>query len=154
MTFAADARWTALAVVLAVAAADASAKGPHRAHAPITSCAAAVAHFAACRSPHDCEDVAYPCAPFGCDAAGKTCATSCEADVDCAAGAKCNVAASACVFVGYSCHDPFTVIGTDGTESSCAPYRCVAGACRNGCSVDADCAPGHACGGGVCTAKP
>jgi len=45
----------------------------------------------------------------------------------------------------YSCSDPFTIQDSDGTLTSCAPYRCKAGACNRYCDVGADCAQGYNC---------
>jgi MYXO-CTERM domain-containing protein len=39
---------------------------------------------------------------------------------------------------------------TDGTETSCVPYKCVAGACRSSCDTTSDCASGYECKSKTC----
>lgn len=50
--------------------------------------------------------------------------------------------------------DGASVLETDGSSTSCAPYVCSEGECRTGCAVSSDCAPGSVCdtslGAGQC----
>jgi hypothetical protein len=41
-----------------------------------------------------------------------------------------------------------------GEPRSCAPFTCLAGACRTTCASNAECAPGRSCNNGSCGPKP
>jgi hypothetical protein len=88
------------------------------------------------------------CAPYGCTAG--TCNAACAVNSDCASGAVCVAASQTCTQAGTMCKDAFTVISPGGAETSCSPYTCAAGSCREVCSSDSDCADGHVCSGAAC----
>jgi hypothetical protein len=87
---------------------------------------------------------AYPCDPYGCDNQGLSCNTSCITHLDCSEGGMCNVNGK-CVTRLAICKDEFTVQAPDGTETSCAPYKCKAGACQQQCVTTQECAPDYEC---------
>jgi hypothetical protein len=89
----------------------------------------------------------YPCAPFACNGsgAGATCRNSCVSSADCSSGSACDTATGQCTFAGNQCKDSFTIRAPDETETSCAPYRCQAGACKEHCFDNTECAPGYTC---------
>ena len=128
------------------------------------SCAGFVGADVTCQEPSCIEGVATPAAR--CDGKGscavepgiecgayvcgeQTCLTSCTSDDDCTGDNRC--ADGVCV-TAATCGDATTVVDVDGKETSCAPYLCVAGACRDSCGAASDCAPGFVCDtvGGVC----
>ncbi len=90
------------------------------------------------------------CAPFGC--AVLECATTCSGTIPCAVGYQC--ADGACVPTRASCTpDRVSRMGTDGSLTSCAPYRCTGGACLERCAAESDCADGMSCrSDGACAA--
>ena len=90
------------------------------------------------------------CLPYDCVPGGTTCASRCATNADCAAGAVCDRDAGECAVSDATCKDGFTVLTPEGQEHDCAPYRCVAGACRDACSTSNDCASGYACEGSSC----
>jgi hypothetical protein len=94
--------------------------------------------------------VRFSCFPYRCEPAARACKTDCVSSGDCAAGAVCNLATAECAPIGYQCKDAFTVQASDGTSSSCSPYRCVAGACQSTCSGNLDCADPSKCSNGLC----
>jgi hypothetical protein len=87
---------------------------------------------------------AYPCDPYGCDNEGRTCNSSCSSNADCSEGGSCN-GNGRCVTRLAECKNDFTVKAPDGTETSCAPYLCKAGACQQQCVEDRECAPDYVC---------
>jgi len=91
------------------------------------------------------DDVNKSCGAYTCNPATSDCLTSCHSNDDCAEGAVCNVQSSQCAVVNYACKDTFTVVRSDGSETSCSPYKCENGACRTLCDVDNDCASDHLC---------
>jgi len=113
---------------------------------PKLTCAKGVAKVQTCNAAGQCVTQAYPCFPYGCDAAGQTCHDMCKTVADCANGADCNTTTGVCAPYGSSCRDPFTIRNADGTTTSCVPYSCAGGACRSTCSTNADCFTGHHCG--------
>lgn len=90
------------------------------------------------------------CVPSGCDPVAKACIKTCTKDGDCAAGATCDIGTGKCAVTDNTCKDVFTVISPGGSQTSCAPYRCVAGACQQQCVIDADCATGYTCNASAC----
>ncbi len=94
--------------------------------------------------------VSYPCFPYACNKAAKTCNDKCSSDGQCAAGAKCNAAKSECVPQPSTCSDPFTIELATGQSVSCKPYMCNGGACQQQCSADTDCASGTRCANSHC----
>ena len=88
---------------------------------------------------------AIPCAPYGCDADGITCANSCTTDSDCSQGAECEHFSGRCTTGPYTCSDQNHVRAASGTETDCTPYACAAGACREQCTQNNHCAPGYSC---------
>ena len=119
---------------------------------PVSSCSKGVATLNQPQDgARDCVTTAViPCFPYSCDGSGKYCGSSCSANADCAPGAHCNTTLGACAPYGYVCKDTFTVESSDGSDTSCSPYKCVAGQCRDSCSAPADCDRNHSCIGGVC----
>jgi hypothetical protein len=89
--------------------------------------------------------LSYPCQPWTCDDEGFTCRTGCETNAECTAGSVCNWTRKECVPQSYSCKNAFDIVSADGKETSCAPYRCAAGTCREQCRTDVDCSPGYEC---------
>ncbi len=84
------------------------------------------------------------CGEYACS--GDVCGTSCTNDADCADKFRC--LAAVCVPKDAAVCDPndaLVVIAPDGERSTCSPYVCEAGACRDACTVTDQCAPGHVC---------
>ena len=94
--------------------------------------------------------VRYPCFPYSCDPTKSTCRTECQSSADCAAGTVCDLAQSQCTTIGYQCKDAFTIQASDGTQTSCFPYRCAAGSCQSRCDGGPDCGDGYHCANGTC----
>ncbi len=119
---------------------------------PLSSCSKGVATLNQTGDgANDCVTTAViPCFPFSCDGDGTYCGSNCSTNADCAPGAHCNTALGACAPYGYVCKDSFTVESSDGSDTSCSPYKCSAGQCRDSCSAPADCDRNHNCIGGVC----
>ena len=90
------------------------------------------------------------CVPFGCDPIARACIRTCIKDGDCAAGAMCDIGSGKCAVAGNTCKDAFTVVSPNGSQTSCAPYRCVAGGCQQQCVSDGDCSEGYVCRGSAC----
>lgn len=92
-----------------------------------------------------------------------------QGPVSCGTNGRCQSGSCQKYSQGTSCKDPtcaalsttFTAAstcdgaGTCGTPapSSCVPYRCGVGACKNACAIDADCAPPAVCANGSCGLK-
>jgi hypothetical protein len=93
---------------------------------------------------------AIGCAPYACDASAKSCRASCKADGDCASGSKCDMGSGQCAAISTTCKDASTLVTADGKEQTCAPYRCLGGACQQQCGTSADCTAGAACTDGKC----
>lgn len=82
------------------------------------------------------------------------CPTKCEADADCASNASCDPATKTCVS-RVICADAETLKDLTGKQTSCAPYKCIADACRAQCGSVDDCAAGFVCDyGGRCVQPP
>jgi hypothetical protein len=92
-----------------------------------------------------------PCAPFACK--GTHCAASCASDDDCAKGNRCDVGTGTCVSRG-ACDGAHTVVGTDGSETECAPYRCDDQGCKSACETSEDCTSQAICDGKQCVLVP
>jgi MYXO-CTERM domain-containing protein len=90
------------------------------------------------------------CLPYTCDSATGACKTTCTFDGDCSQGAKCDTSTGKCAVTTATCKGPYTVAQPNGQEESCAPYKCVGGACVDSCSTDNDCAPGYDCDAPTC----
>ena len=97
--------------------------------------------------------VSYPCFPYACNKAAKTCNDKCSSDGDCAAGAKCNSSKAQCVPQPASCRDPFTIEMANGAEVSCKPYMCNGGSCQQQCSADTECSSDYRCASSHCVKK-
>ncbi len=109
-----------------------------------TSCSAAVATVTVCQGLDCSTKLRYPCAPFGCDAQGKTCGTSCSISKDCAPGHECDYVTQQCVPVSYRCGYG-KVIASWGAEYSCDGHACQAGACVAHCGSNLNCVDGYSC---------
>jgi hypothetical protein len=72
------------------------------------------------------------------------CPSSCESDADCAQNASCEPTEKKCVS-RVICVDAATLKDLAGKTTSCAPFTCVADACRTQCGSVDDCAPGFVC---------
>ncbi len=127
-----------------------AAKAPEA--CPVSSCSKGVATLNQTGDrANDCVTTAViPCFPYSCDGNGNYCGAACSTNADCATGAHCNTTVRACAPYGYVCKDSFTVESSDGSDTSCSPYKCSAGQCRDSCSAPADCDRNHRCIGGVC----
>ena len=111
--------------------------------------ASVMAH--ACEGSGTCQpSVAKNCTPYLCDQAATDCLTACASTADCVAGAVCNVQTGECAPASPTCKDAYTVQEPDGSETSCVPYRCEAGARLDSCDVPSDCAQGYVCINQVC----
>ncbi len=101
-----------------------------------------------------CQETSTACSPYACDNASASCKQTCNTKTDCATEATCEVVSKQCVLAGSTCKDSFTVKHPDGTETTCAPYTCAAGACRDSCSTSNDCSNGYSCSGKSCVLTP
>ncbi|MDB5217308.1 MAG: Flagellar hook-length control protein FliK, partial [Myxococcaceae bacterium] len=82
------------------------------------------------------------------------CPTKCDNDGDCASNASCDPATKTCVS-RIICADSQTLRDLTGQQTSCAPYKCIADACRTQCGSVDDCAAGFVCDyGGRCVEAP
>lgn len=97
--------------------------------------------------------VSYPCFPYACNKAAKTCNDKCSSDAQCAAGAKCNASQSQCVPQPTTCRDPWSIEMANGSQVSCQPYMCNAGACQQQCTADSECSSGFHCANSHCVKK-
>lgn len=82
------------------------------------------------------------------------CPNKCDGDGDCASNATCDPATKTCVS-RVICADRQTLKELTGKQTSCAPYNCIADACRTQCGSVDDCADGFVCDyGGRCVQAP
>ena len=82
------------------------------------------------------------------------CPNKCETDDDCASSASCDPATKTCVS-RVICADAETLKDLTGKQTSCAPFKCIADACRAQCGSVDDCATGFVCDyGGRCVQPP
>ena len=82
------------------------------------------------------------------------CPNKCDNDGDCASNASCDPATKTCVS-RVICADSQTLKDLTGKQTSCAPYGCIADACRTQCGSVDDCATGFVCDyGGRCVEAP
>jgi len=84
------------------------------------------------------------CGGFACDIASATCKAFCAGPADCVKGfdcrgGVCKPTTDVCATSGSAVTHP------DGTETSCAPFACKAGACLKECASTSDCAGGTVC---------
>lgn len=115
------------------------------------ACDAAAVVSLECTGDGDCENVAVKnCAPYACDSNTTNCLTACINNDDCSSGAQCNPDTGECGNADAVCKDAFTVANADGSETSCKPYKCQGGVCRELCDNSNDCADGYACQGSKC----
>jgi hypothetical protein len=112
-----------------------------------TSCKGDVDVISVCDGAGCTQLASYACVPYTCAKNGVECTSHCTSNADCGQGAECNTARGECASYFGTCEDARTVKSPAGSLSSCAPYRCVAGACQQQCSVDipGDCAAGWSC---------
>lgn len=104
----------------------------------------------ACDGFGKCQADVKDCVRFKCDAETKTCKTTCATSDDCATGSVCDPVSKQCAISGATCVNETTLKLADGTEHSCAPYECQAGACRTSCDTAGDCAAGKVCTNNKC----
>jgi hypothetical protein len=82
------------------------------------------------------------------------CPATCETDAECASNATCDPSTKTCVS-RVICIDNQTVKDLTGKQTGCAPFKCLAGACRTQCGSVDDCATGFVCDyGGRCVQPP
>lgn len=82
------------------------------------------------------------------------CPSTCETDDDCASAATCDPSTKTCVS-RVICIDSQTLKDLSGAQTSCAPFKCIADACRTQCGSVDDCADGFVCDyGGRCVQAP
>jgi MYXO-CTERM domain-containing protein len=82
------------------------------------------------------------------------CPSKCDTDADCASNATCDPATKTCVS-RVICADAETLKDLTGKQTSCAPFKCIADACRSQCGSVDDCAAGFVCDyGGRCVQAP
>ncbi len=93
------------------------------------------------------------CGPYLCDESSGLCKTSCSYAYDCASGAECNNMSRRCVYWTFSCKDAYTLVSAWGDETSCYPYKCKAGYCKEHCYDPGGCADGWECKNGRCFEK-
>jgi MYXO-CTERM domain-containing protein len=102
-----------------------------------------------CNGSGACVPTPRPCAPYLCGS--DTCLTSCKTGDDCRPGIPCKD--GSCVpGLAATCSANGVLVAVDGTEKSCAPYRCTDGACGTSCTLDTECASGAKCNAGKCEA--
>ncbi|MFO0679755.1 MAG: kelch repeat-containing protein [Polyangiaceae bacterium] len=110
------------------------------------ACVDGVATLAArCDGKGTCNELPeVPCAPYLCVADG--CGVRCDADPDCDARFRCDVATRRCVAKEAStCEPPSSLVSPDGLRVDCAPYRCEGSACLKSCKSVDDCVAGKVC---------
>jgi hypothetical protein len=91
------------------------------------------------------------CGHYACEVSAGACFVSCDTNAACAVGSVCDTGVRTCAAVLQPrCKDSTTVIDPAGAEFSCAPYTCAAGACRQRCSTEAECAAGAECASSRC----
>lgn len=82
------------------------------------------------------------------------CPNKCESDGDCAQSATCDPSTKTCVS-RVICIDNQTLKDLTGKQTGCAPFKCIADACRTQCGSVDDCAEGFVCDyGGRCVQPP
>jgi len=115
------------------------------------SCAIALDEGASCTSDQACKSASCingscctvsRCAPYACSGSG--CASACDDDDDCAPGARCDVPTKRCK-ADSACSDERTAVGSDGKQTSCAPFLCSDGLCITRCTSTEQCVTGNAC---------
>lgn len=117
------------------------------------TCSSSVVRVSVCNG-ETCEHVlTAPCAPYGCDAKGEWCASSCSSDANCAEGSVCATTTGKCAWMPTRCIDNFAIKSPNGQVESCMPYRCLANACQQQCATNSDCAPGWSCEDGTACVK-
>ena len=82
------------------------------------------------------------------------CPAKCETDAECASNATCDPSTKTCVS-RVICIDSQTLKDLTGKQTPCAPFKCIADACRTQCGSVDDCADGFVCDyGGRCVQAP
>jgi N-acetylneuraminic acid mutarotase len=94
----------------------------------------------ACPSP-----VTSSCGGFTCAPSGKACNTTCTVQSDCVDGYACNSAGTCVRVLGTCSSDGLSVVASDGTTTTCAPYLCKGSGCLTRCDSTADCYVGWTC---------
>jgi hypothetical protein len=94
-----------------------------------------------------------PCDPYTClqdEDHPASCRTGCNEDSECTPGNVCSPWHQCVPYVffcvgGNEYVTGETLVGTDGSSVSCAPYRCNGSICLNRCNSIAECASGYVC---------
>lgn len=94
-----------------------------------------------------------PCYPYSCDKKNNLCGKSCSSDSECAVGAVCNKATKLCAPYVAMCSDNEHIIDSRGAVYSCSPFSCEAGACKESCRDNSNCAYGFKCDDFKCVEK-
>jgi hypothetical protein len=97
--------------------------------------------------------VTQACTPYACGATA--CKNSCQADADCDAKFRCDVAKHACVARdASSCDGDHTLLDPSGAKSDCAPYKCSGTMCKTTCTSVLDCVSPSECDPDTHTCAP
>ncbi len=116
-----------------------------------TTCADAGTVESTCDGLGACvEGAAESCEPYACNTTTGRCRTNCRVSAECAAGFACEVGSAGCVPDRRTCLTALLLELPGGSLVDCSPFRCTAGACRDSCVDEDDCASGFACVGSHC----
>ncbi len=98
-----------------------------------------------CATNGDCFVSHQSCFPYQCDAAARTCSTSCRDGGGCAPGMIC--ADGKCVYPRTFCKDHYTSANSAGETRDCGDYACESwsGLCYTVCMSESDCGEGSSC---------
>lgn len=116
-----------------------------------TSCTSHdVAQVAVCQG-EDCQLIRYPCSPYACDPATRTCRRNSILSGHCADGST-HTDSGRCVHIGNTCSNLFWIRQANGTIVPCNGFKCIAGACQQQCTAHLDCKTdeGYQCVANLC----
>lgn len=94
--------------------------------------------------------ITSPCSGFRCDDAGQSCRTACATAAECIEGFDCVDKVCKRRTASCSVDGKQRLDATTGAPTECAPYVCVAGACRVECATSNDCQGGTVCQDKAC----